>query len=177
MAVPDEDGRPLGVLGLSFSHLPPEVTPAAVRLAARRLAGRLPDRPDGPRAAPHVSGDEPERARAASYRLKQLTALTGRLAEATHAGEVASVVADLARSALQADAATLTAYDGHEPAVHLAASGLPGVGSDRRPPLMSPPPPFERLALVREPLRTRLPCSSPPGPSATSSSRTCAATA
>jgi serine phosphatase RsbU (regulator of sigma subunit) len=155
VAVPDQDGRRFGVLGLSFSHLPPEVTPAAVRRAAGRLAHRLPDRP-GARPAAH-SGDEPERAQAASYRLKQLTALTGRLAEATDAGEVASVVADLARSAVAADAATLTAYDGHEPAVHLAASGFTVPGADRRPPLMSPPPPFERLALVRELIRTRAP--------------------
>ena len=34
VAVPGEDGRPFGVLGLSFSHLPPEVTPAVVRRAA-----------------------------------------------------------------------------------------------------------------------------------------------
>jgi serine phosphatase RsbU (regulator of sigma subunit) len=158
VAVPDDDGQPLGVLGLSFSHLPPQVTPTAVRRAARRLAERLPRRPNGPRAAPPASSSEDSgRARAASYRLKQLTALTGRLAEATDAGEVASVVADLARSALQADAATFTAYDGHEPAVHLAASGFAVPGADRRPPVMSPPPRFERLALVRELLRTRAP--------------------
>jgi hypothetical protein len=158
VAVPDRHGRPFGVLGLSFSHLPPEVTPAAVRRAARRLAHRLPDRPDGPHPVPSPRArDEPQWAQAASYRLMQLTALTGRLAEATDADEVASVVADLARGALRADAAALTAYDGHEPAVHLAASGLPGVGADRRPPLMSPPPPFERLALVRELIRTRAP--------------------
>jgi len=157
VAVPGRAGRPVGVLGLSFTELEPELTPARARRAASQLARHLrggTEREGGE----HDQGDRRAQAsEAALHRLRQLTALTGRLAAAVDADEVASVVADLARSALRADAATLTAYDGHSAAVPLAASGLTGPRWDPRSAGPRDHVPFERLALVREIVRTRHP--------------------
>jgi serine phosphatase RsbU (regulator of sigma subunit) len=93
----------------------------------------------------------------ATTRLQELITLTRQLALATLPDDVASVVIDLARRALGADAATLTAYDGHRPAVHLAARGLPGVFEGEPRMRRGQRPAFEQLALVQDLLRSRRP--------------------
>lgn len=134
-------GASFGVLGLGWRS--PRGFDAATVAQLRRLADVCAAALERTRAYQREQAAR-RRAERVSRRLATLYELSTQLAATSDSREVARLVVERCMPALEASAATITAYDGVHPAQHLAAVGLP-VNTGQVSPAM-----FEEQPLVRE---------------------------